>query len=341
MGQFDNSLGALLIGVFLNTYFYGFVSYQYISYHRKKFNDPRSIHVLVLLLFLLDTFHSISLLYVAWFHAVKNYDNPRALLGIVWPYPATAITTSITAFLVQMFLGYRIFRLTKSKIGYSIIILLSLPSLVIGMTCGVYALQLKSLSDAARLQYISTTWLCLEMGIDSLITGVLICLLLQSRTGFRKSNPIVNQLIRVSIQTGLFTGIFSMVTLILVVKFPTSYLYAITGIPVSSVYTNTLMDTLLVRHALRETVWGGGIDTSDIWQLEDPKPAPRSTDRGVQLHIRTEVYSGSRIDRSHPVPVSPSFDAAKRHLPSISDIDIAEGGLKSKLERPGSPASSV
>lgn len=40
MGDFDMTVGVLLLGLFFNTYLYGLVTYQFVVYHNTKFNDP-------------------------------------------------------------------------------------------------------------------------------------------------------------------------------------------------------------------------------------------------------------------------------------------------------------
>ncbi|KAF5382543.1 hypothetical protein D9615_002827 [Tricholomella constricta] len=327
MGSLDASLGALLLGVFLNTYFYGIVSFQYIAYHYTKFNDPLWIRALVFSFFCLDTFHSTSIVYMIWVYAAQKFNDPMALHAHTWPYRTVALTTAIAAFLAQMFLGYRIFRLTRNKIGYCIIIFLSLTCLVLGILSGS-AFNLKIITHAADLKFVLTAWLCLEVCVDSLITGVLCYILSRSRTGFHTSDTIIKRLIRASVQTGLFTGLFTMVSLVLFLKFPTSHLSTVFGFPVGRVYSNTLMDTLLVRHTLRELVNGSRTDTSGIWELENLKRFPQaSTKTSVQLHIRTEVYSDAHVIDNDP-PTSPFFEVAKKHLPATFDDD--DDGLESR-----------
>jgi hypothetical protein len=60
----------------------------------------------------------------------------------------------------------------------------------------------------------------------------------RSRTGFRKTDTILNRLIRGAIQTGLFAGIFSMGNLITFVVLPNTDLYGMFAIPIGRIYTN-------------------------------------------------------------------------------------------------------
>ncbi|KAL4062094.1 hypothetical protein V8B97DRAFT_385065 [Scleroderma yunnanense] len=57
MGQYDMTLGTLLVGIFFNTYLFGIVTYQFALYYRTKFNDR--LHVKSALIFLMPaTSHS-------------------------------------------------------------------------------------------------------------------------------------------------------------------------------------------------------------------------------------------------------------------------------------------
>jgi len=60
----------------------------------------------------------------------------------------------------------------------------------------------------------------------------------RSRTGIRKTDAVLDRLIRGAIQTGFFIGIFSLGSLITFVLLPNTSLYAIFSIPLGRIYTN-------------------------------------------------------------------------------------------------------
>ncbi|KAF8237127.1 hypothetical protein L208DRAFT_1249021 [Tricholoma matsutake] len=259
MGANSNSPceGPLLVGIFFNTYLYGLVTFQYASYHATSLNDPAWIKLFVFSLFVLDTFHSASLIYMAWVFCVENFSKPAVLREIMWPYPFTVIVISMTAFLTHMFLAYRVFRLKKNTFVYGVMLLLSAASWVTGVICGTYCWRVKSLM-VTEIRSLVTAWLCLEVGADALVSGKFLSVVLsRSRTGFHKSDTVLNRLIRGSVQTGLFAGIFSIITLVCFLKSPRTQFFGMFGIPISRMYSNTLMDTLLVRHRLRGTLING------------------------------------------------------------------------------------
>ncbi|KAF9463008.1 hypothetical protein BDZ94DRAFT_645408 [Collybia nuda] len=305
MGVFDKSLGVLLIGIFFNTYLYGVVTHQYALYRNTKFNDPRWIKMTVFSMFALDTFHSASVIYMAWVYYITNHANPQAIHNTAWPYPFTVIATSAAAFLTQCFLGYRIFRLTKSKIIYCAIVVLSVVALIMGTVCGIFVWQVTSRATVTHLQPLIAVWQCFEVGVDAVITGILSYVLSRSRTGFHRSDTIINRIIRAAIQTGLLCGIFSILSLIFFLTMPGTHFFGMLGIPIGRVYSNTLMDTLMSRHGLRGLVGSNEVQRSDaIWmagEVQTSSMTPRSrTHNSIQLHIRKDVES--RIDDGQPSP---------------------------------------
>ena len=60
----------------------------------------------------------------------------------------------------------------------------------------------------------------------------------RSRTGFRKTDTILNRLIRGAIQTGLFAGIFSLGNLVSFVVLTGTNFFGMFAIPVGRIYTN-------------------------------------------------------------------------------------------------------
>ncbi|KAF9010171.1 hypothetical protein BDQ17DRAFT_1004688 [Cyathus striatus] len=252
MGVYDTTLGVLLIGIFFNTYLYGIVSYQFAAYYMKKFNDPLWTKTLILILFVLDTFHSAAVIYMAWEYCVQNYNNPSILAFALWPYTFTPIGTALAAIITHLFLGIRIYRMMKNRYVIGVISVLALASFSTGVACGTQAWIIK---EAAKLDVLTTQvtwWLGLQTTVDFLIAGLMCWTLWKSRTSYRRTNTVINRLMRGAIQTGFFAAIFAMGDLIAFSTSPTTNFYGMFAIPIGRIYTNTLMDVLNMRDSLQE-----------------------------------------------------------------------------------------
>ena len=93
-----------------------------------------------------------------------------------------------------------------------------------------------------------TAWLVMQVGVDMLVTGTLAVVLVRSRTGFRKTDTVVNRLIRGAVQTGLFAGIFSLGDLITFTRWPDTNFYGMFAIPIGRIYTNVSSVGTLLAH---------------------------------------------------------------------------------------------
>lgn len=259
MGEYDLLVGVVLIGLFFNTFLYGLVCYQFLVYHNTKFNDPKWIRGVVGSLFITDTLHSAVAVYAGWEMCVTNYANPQSLFFVTWTIPFTAVATSVAAIITQFFLGHRVLGLTKNKIVTALIGLLSVLGFVFGVYAGILSGIIKDVTKFAPLEPFVTCWLVFQTGADLLITFVLSYALSRSRTGFRRTDTIINRLIRGAIQTGLFASIFALADMFSFLLYRQTNLYAMFAYPIGRIYTNTLLDTLNCRAELKGAK--GSVDT--------------------------------------------------------------------------------
>ncbi|KAN0073597.1 hypothetical protein V8E55_012204 [Tylopilus felleus] len=308
--------GTLLIGIFFNTFLYGLVTYQFAAYYRTKFNDPPVVKYMILSLFILDTFHSVSAIYMAWSYTVTNFGNPAAITVDVWPYQFTPIGTALAALVTQIYLGSRIWRLTDNKILYGIVIVLAIPPFVLGCVCATEAWVIRLHSELPRITPIVIALLSMQVAVDTFITTTLVIVFSKSRTSFRKMDTILNRLIRGAIQTGLFAGIFSMGALITFVVLPNTNLFGMFGIPLGRIYTNTLLDSLLTRESLKAEMEGTDVVGGVVGQVMiHPRPPPRL--RGPAFTIK---YKG-QFTRHAISPLVKTLDRTTEEI--LLDLELS------------------
>jgi len=205
---------------------------------------------------LIDTVNGASLIYMVWWYCVTNYGNPESLLYTLWPYPFAVIANAIIAPLTQIFLGYRLRRLTQSNLLFGVISVVAVVDLALGIMIGVrYGVQQDANDVKGQLTAIDTIctyWLGLQSGLDLLITGIMVFCLHKSRTHFQQMNRVLVRLTAVAIQTGTFCTIFAMGDLFSFREMPETNLWGVFAFPIGRIYTNTLMLTLNMREELRD-----------------------------------------------------------------------------------------
>ncbi|KAJ7826202.1 hypothetical protein B0H14DRAFT_2817701 [Mycena olivaceomarginata] len=252
MGEYDTNVGPILLGIILNTYLYGLVTNQYMNYVNHKFNDPSWIRTIVIILFVLDTTHSavyiFSLpdfqllepfgrgIYAAWDLCVTNFNNPNILGTVEWTIPFTAIAVATSGVVTQVFLIHRVFKLTKNKWLLVFLATLSIGGYVCGWIAAVKSGIIKEVAKFRQIVPLVIGWLALLCIVDLLITAILIFVLVRSKTGFRRTDTIINRLIRGAIQTGLFASMFAL-----------GDLFFFRLCSTHDLLCNTLLDTLNAR----------------------------------------------------------------------------------------------
>ncbi|KAF8735717.1 hypothetical protein AX14_001582, partial [Amanita brunnescens Koide BX004] len=319
----------MLIGVYLNTYLFGINTSQFIAYYNSAFKDPLWMKSLVAFMAFIDIVHSISLMYLGWWFCITNYGNPDSLLGAAWPYSFTVIANAFIAVLTQIFLGYRIFSLTRSKIIFGFICFVAAVIFAIGMICGIRSWTIHVRSQVVELVLLETLtncWLGLQSGLDLLITGTMVFRLYMSRTRFRQMNRVLVRLIAATIQTGIFCTIFAMGGLISYRALPSSNLFNIFGLPTGRIYTNTLMLTLNMRDALRDILSEPRVSsTFRITTSQSQSPSQlKEPENGPGLNL--PVFNASTTTGETHSP--PERQKSIVNMPSSLGFDSSEGGRK-------------
>ncbi|ESK84001.1 hypothetical protein Moror_11537 [Moniliophthora roreri MCA 2997] len=275
MGDFDMVVGTYLLGIFVNTFLFGLVCYQFLVYKNTKFNDPTWIKSVVAALFFIDVIHSIVEVYGAWEMCVTNYANPPSLFFVSWVIPFTAATTAVAALITQAFLCHRVRGLTKNNILTGLIGLLSVVGCVFGITAGIKSGIIREVAKFGPLapfvirklyfdvfdplqntEAFPEVWLSFQTAADVLITAALTVVLYRSRTGFRRTDSIINRLIRGAIQTGFFVTVFALGDLFSFLFIRDTNWYAFFAFPIGRIYTNTMLDTLNSRQSLKQVASG-------------------------------------------------------------------------------------
>ncbi|KAF7798961.1 hypothetical protein EIP86_010190 [Pleurotus ostreatoroseus] len=198
-------------------------------------------------------------------YSVTNFTNPAILQVALWPYTFTPIATALASVVTQTFLGWRVYRLSNSRVLYGLIMVFAVPACVIGIVCGTKAWIIKFSAELVVLQKLVTAWLVLQLSVDIFTATTLGWLLWSAKTGFQRTDTVLNRLIRGAIQTGFFAAIFAAGDLITFLRVPSTNFYGMFAIPIGRIYTNTLLDTLLTRTELKHKL-NGAIDMDSTRQ---------------------------------------------------------------------------
>ncbi|TFY71416.1 hypothetical protein EVG20_g1574 [Dentipellis fragilis] len=268
------SLGPILMGTMMNVLLLGVMIVQCFVYFERYKRDRLMIKSIVGLLLFLDGLSSAFAMAMTYNYLVTNFANPPAIavtnIGID-PYP---LLTGVTALVVQWFFAWRILVLTRSKLLALVIAVLSMSltypirvplcaTSVAGIGTMIGGIIVKEFAKLDQVKQISLVWLLGSVVTDAIITVSLVACL-SKKTGFSSTDNLTSKLIRskcipilhlrytnsighlVTVQTGLATTTFALGTVIAFLV-SSSTLHLAFGLPLSKLYTNSLLSSLNAR----------------------------------------------------------------------------------------------
>ncbi|KAJ6559274.1 hypothetical protein B0H10DRAFT_2119793 [Mycena sp. CBHHK59/15] len=193
---------------------------------------------------------------MSWFYCVANFANPQSITIVPWPYPYTAL---ILALVFQMFQSWRIYMFNKSKILVGIILATALAAFGAGSAVALQALtQVHQLAGFTVLQPVIGANNVLQCAVDLSIAIILSTMFSGLKmNGTRRTDKILNRLIRTAIRSGFFTGIFALGILFSFHFLPNTYMVGLFFLPIGRIYTHTMMDHFVGREELCNMFFDG------------------------------------------------------------------------------------
>jgi hypothetical protein len=198
---------------------------------------------------------------------------------------------------VQTFYTYRIWRLSKG----SIIITGSILFLIVATTgCGtawvIISMRLSTYRQLLAISPLTITINALSTTVDVAIAVSLCVMLHNARTGFRRSDNIINRLIVFVVNTGVLTTCCAIASLISLVASPHSLIYATFYFCIGRFYTNSFLATLNARKSLSGHVDDSAHMMSSIPQSSNGMVSPPHGS-SISKHISIRIETTREVPR--------------------------------------------
>ncbi|TFY56301.1 hypothetical protein EVG20_g8978 [Dentipellis fragilis] len=218
-----SSVGAIYAGLLVMSILYGVTTLQSYMYFRAYPRDKQVHKVLVMILWLLDTAHTICIAYGVYQDLITlsiqvTFDSiALAPVPRYFGFQATQFLITINDALVRWFYCERIWKLSKgSWIITVFIVILSIPPVGAGFYFAIQLFKLSALKDFRSIStavYLALASICAS---DSCITIVTSALLWKTHGPIKRTNAVINTLIILSLSTGLLPrfSIFAIAVLI-------------------------------------------------------------------------------------------------------------------------------
>ncbi|PIL34992.1 hypothetical protein GSI_02779 [Ganoderma sinense ZZ0214-1] len=254
VSRIKEALACAQVGTIVSTGVYGITVLQAYMYFQNSTHDSMQMRSFVGLLFVLDTV-SLALGVAALFkYVVSDFGEPLLLLHIP---PTLALEDALTVVIrtfTQCFFAYRIWALSKRNVTLvTSVVILALCSFGPGMAISV---DMYTDDDIFSLGTLKTRILAgfangLSAVCDILITASLCYYLHSKRTGFRRTDSMIDRLIVYAVNRGALTAICQAGEMITTVAFPGRFIFIPFALLNSKLYCNTLLATLNAQKSMK------------------------------------------------------------------------------------------
>ncbi|KAJ7032911.1 hypothetical protein C8F04DRAFT_639959 [Mycena alexandri] len=246
--------GPLLLGVLLNTLFYGVMLVQVLIYYHRYPSDRPWFRYLVLYLLLIETVDWISDIGIIYEPLILRYGTSEALLVSPVMLRADAILTVLVSSPFQCFVAWRIYVVTRSFILPVVITLFAIVSFGGGIATTIVVSLHPKYADFSQFHLEVGTWLVSTTIVDVTLTASLVYSLWTRKARGASTDSYINKIIRLTVQTGSITAAAALLDLTFFLVLPNTSFNFMLDFPLSKLYTNSLLSTLNARPWREEVV---------------------------------------------------------------------------------------
>ncbi|KAF8337190.1 hypothetical protein F5887DRAFT_1283008 [Amanita rubescens] len=255
MTYLDTTLGATFVGNVIAGCLYGIASIQAYTYFRRRPTDSIIFRSLLFLVWLADTTQLIFVTHALYYYMVINYDNPLALLYPNWSILSQVFATCISGFIVRGIFTMRIWLLTRRNyLLVGVIAFASLSTFVFGIAFAISGFSIGTFANLHSISYLLYAAFASAVAADVSIAISLCVSLSKRRTGFKRTDSLLNVLMLYSINSGLLTSLCSIASLVTYAVWPTEFTFIAVFFSQSKLYTISLFASINNREHLREKI---------------------------------------------------------------------------------------
>ncbi|KAM5541173.1 hypothetical protein V8D89_005102 [Ganoderma adspersum] len=242
------------VGLVVGTAIYGITLLQTYIYFHNNGQDSVRMKSFVALLFVLDTISLILAVDACYEYVVTDFGNALLLLNIPRSLALENAFTATIRMLTQCFLAHRVWALSEGNIPLvSSIIILALgsfaPSIV--MSVDIYKDRYIFSLGSTESRILTGVADGLSVLCDIIIVAALSYYLHSKRTGFKRTNSMIDRLIIYAVNRGVLTTICQAGHLIAFVALPDRFIFLVFALLEGKLYTNTFLATLNAQKSMR------------------------------------------------------------------------------------------
>ncbi|KAF7333315.1 MFS domain-containing protein [Mycena venus] len=247
----DDVLGPFYIGVVLNTFLYGILVLQSITYYQGFKRDRRWLRLFILYIFIAETVNTAVSVAMIYEPLISQFGTGKPMFlfpTYCFQYsPGQPIMETAVSVPVQFFYAWRIRIILQNWFAPALICLTSLAALGGAWWTSFVVQNAVDYLHKSEIDHPALVWSVSSAACDVLITMCLFFSLRGRKTGIKHTDDAVNRIVRTTVQTGALTMIFTGLNVGLFVGLPNSTLSFVFDFALPKLYSNALISTLNAR----------------------------------------------------------------------------------------------
>ncbi|KAF9513406.1 hypothetical protein BS47DRAFT_973368 [Hydnum rufescens UP504] len=291
-----NLFGGSFFGNLITALCFGVLTVQTSSYYHAFPNDGRPLKLVVAFLWILEAFQLACITQSLYWWFVANDDNSSTLGWATWEFLTYQINTVCASVTVQTFFAYRVYSLSANLYIGVLVQALVLLQFGFGAVTAVKAnMNLEFQVMIKECTWLIVLWLAIQAIADIVITTCMCLLLRRRRTGFQKTDSVINRMVLYTISTGLITSVLSCFLLVMFAKYAFHFSEITVGMPLGAFYSITMLANLHMRTTLRARLATPSpmeLVSYSVKKRMRQNAGDRGSVRANAAHIVTFVISG-------------------------------------------------
>ncbi|KAK7461701.1 hypothetical protein VKT23_008128 [Stygiomarasmius scandens] len=290
--MFDTIIGALLVATWVNRR--AFLIAQYFRNFRK---DPIGLKSTVVILLIIDTVATVCQYIGVYLYAVTHFGDTIYAAASYWPIPVYLVTNGVVGFIVQSFLTYRFWVLSKLVVLTIIYEVIVFTMLAGSIACAYLVSKTSSYADRIIMRIPVTIWLVASAVGDAVIALGLIWRLNKVKTPFSSTSSMIKRLMYTTIQTGSTSALVAIIVLVLYLHQPNNNVCTAVGWCLGRIYSLTFLYNLNTRTFARhgDACSSSGVNHSMAFDMNlFNSTGGIQVSRSHVIHVDTNSNTGER-----------------------------------------------
>jgi len=290
----DNTLGAILIGTWINCMLYMLEIVMVITFFQRFPNERPWLKVLVAFALFVDTLGTADNNACVYLYTISHWGDSVYLSIQNWPVPAYVILSGLSACVTQLFLCWRYFTLTKNYYVTPFLVAFSLTSFAGALVNAATVVAHSTYAERDFNIKTVTLWLVASVAADMAIAIALVTALRAMPTAFRNTQSMIRRLIASAISTGSATSLLAVVCLILYLYDTHVNITVGFGFCLGRAYTLTMLFNLNQRRSGRSADVTAMTGSAGVNNFSLGNIATRPNDISVGVHQVVHIDDGSK-----------------------------------------------